>query len=368
MDFRSNIDMKRVLFYFNSMTPAGGIERVISTLANKFKDEYEITILVKDRAYSHYKLDSSIRLLSLDLPLSLNMDSKIKRFFSVFRSLVSTNRKLKKFLNSEHYDYYYLPHPLNVLEFHLAKGIDHSVVITEHGGVDAYNFVYKSIKKWLYSKAKVYVIPTKTDSAFYSTLGFDTKYIPHFKSDLAYCKGTLANNIALNIGRVTEAKRQYILIDLWYNIVYRHNINNWLLYIVGEGNLKDLYLKKIEHLGLTNYVKILPPKKDVEDYYKQSALFLLTSESEGFGMVLLEAMSFGIPCISYDCPAGPRDMITDGINGYLVENNNFKNLELRVLDLLNNRDRLLSMGEEGYQLSNLWNDNNIMKLWREVLQ
>lgn len=69
----------KILFYFNSMTPAGGIERVISTLANHFSDFMEVTILVKDEAYSHYPLSGKVKLISLETSLNLDMNNKLKR-------------------------------------------------------------------------------------------------------------------------------------------------------------------------------------------------------------------------------------------------------------------------------------------------
>ena len=127
------------------MTPAGGIERVISTLANHFSEFMEVTILVKDNAYSHYPLSEKVQLVSLDSSLNLDMNNKIKRVAQAGVNLFQSTAKLREYLTLNQYDLYYLAHPLNVLEFHLAKGIDQQVIITEHGGINAYNIVYQKI-------------------------------------------------------------------------------------------------------------------------------------------------------------------------------------------------------------------------------
>mgnify|MGYP003611200848 FL=1 len=163
------------------MTPAGGIERVIATLANKFVQFMDVTILVKDKAYSHYPLDERVKIISLDNEIKFNMYSKLDRVFEAGKNFIGSQKKLKKFLKENKFDYYYVAHPLNALEFHFARGIDNSVSLTEHGGVDAYNAVYKKIKKWLYPKAKCYSVPTKTDTEIYRKMGFITEYIPPFK-------------------------------------------------------------------------------------------------------------------------------------------------------------------------------------------
>lgn len=359
--------MKSILFYFNSMTPAGGIERVIATLANKFSEELNVTILVKDKAYSHYPLNEKVEIESLNNEITFDLDSKLNRIIEAGKNFISSKKKLKKYLDNNQFDYYYIAHPLNVLEFHLAKEINKQVIITEHGGIDAYNIVYKKIKKWLYPKAKTYIVPTKTDTKLYQQLGLPSHYIPHFRSAMPYSKSPQNNNIAISIGRMTEAKRQWILIDLWNKIVHQHHIKNWQLHIVGDGNLKESYLNKIKKLKLNDYVKILPPKKDVENYYKEASFFLLTSQSEGFGMVILEAMSFGVPCISYDCPAGPRDMITHTVNGFLVDFDNFEELEKSTLELIKNRKKMIEFGNNALIASENWNDEHILEQWKIVL-
>lgn len=359
--------MKKILFYFTSMTPAGGIERVISTLANHFCEFMEVTILVKDNAYSHYPLSGNIKIISLDSNLYLDMNNKFKRVAQAGANLFKSAAKLKQFLNENEYDLYYLAHPLNVLEFHLARGINKQVIITEHGGINAYNIVYKTVKQWLYTKARCYIVPTSSDAKAYSELNLPVVYIPHFKSTMNYVRSELSNKVVLSIGRMTEAKRQWIMIDLWNKIVNEHHIKDWQLHLVGNGNLYEQLNNKIITLGLQDHVKILPPVQNVERYYQSASLFMLTSHSEGFGMVLLEAISFGLPCISYDCPSGPRDIVEDGVNGYLIPMDDFNSLEGATVKLLSNPEKIYEFADGAYSTSLKWNDEAVLNKWKKVL-
>ncbi len=359
--------MKSILFYFNSIQPSGGIERVIVTLANKISHKYNVTILVKDEPKSFYNLNDNISIVSLNNKLRLNMNSQLSRIYSITASLLKGTKILKHYLSHNTFDYYYLAHPLNVLEFHLSYGITNkNIVITEHGASSAYNYFYKRIKSWLYPKAKFYVVPTKTDTKYYESLGYPSVYLPHFKSDLPYVKTNLENQIALSIGRFTEEKQQMVLSRLWKTLVNEKGVKSWKLFLVGNGELYSQYVNYITEHNLQDYVNLLPPRKDVEFYYKQASIFLLTSRSEGFGMVLLEATSFGIPCISFDCPTGPRDIIVDKENGYLIAHNDEKKFENAVLKCIKSKSIIYEMSEKAIQISKYWNEEKLLNQWYTI--
>jgi glycosyltransferase involved in cell wall biosynthesis len=359
--------VKTILFYFNSLQPSGGIERVIITLANKLCSKYKITILVKDEPISFYKLDERVKLISLNCPLEFNMKNKLSRIFSAFKSLFVCAKYLNQVLKKDTFDYYYLAHPLNVLEFHLARNInDKDTIITEHGAPHAYNLIYKKIKSWLYPKAKIYIVPTTSDTLYYSRKGFSVKYIPHFRSDLDYEKVHLNKKIVLNIGRLTDIKQQIILLRIWNNLVNKRNIKDWKLFIIGEGELKSEYTNYINTHNLNDVVFLLPPRLDVEYYYTQASLFVLTSKSEGFGMVLLEAISFGIPCVSFDCPSGPRDIIKADKNGFLIPLNDEEALEESIVKVINNPELKIQLGQESFAISENWEESKLMEQWCSI--
>lgn len=361
-------NLKNLLFYFNSLQPSGGIERVITTLANKLCKDYNVTILVKDLPVSFYPIDAKVKLISLGNKLNFNMNNKVSRFFSATKSVLFNSYSLHRFFSNNSFDYYYLAHPLNVLEFHIAKGVSNfDTIISEHGSPEAYNSVYKAIKYLLYYKAKAYVVPTTLDVLYYNNIKIHAKYLPHFKSELPYVKVDLEQNIALNIGRFTDVKQQLILLEIWNKLVNIRKITNWKLFIVGEGENKNIFENYIKTNKLDNYVFLKTPKLDVDFYYKQASLFLLTSKTEGFGMVLLEAISFGIPCISFDCPSGPRDMIINNINGFLVSQNNEREFLDYVVKIISDNNLKVKMGSKAYELSKEWDDDKLLNEWHTIL-
>lgn len=361
--------MKSILFYFNSLQPSGGIERVIVTLANKMCDQYNITILVKDEPKSFYKLDKRVQMISLDNELNFNMNNQLSRVFSAIDSVLKNSKTLKLYLRQNTFDYYYLAHPLNVLEFHLSRGVNKKdTIITEHGAPTAYNFAYKKIKLWLYPKAKIYVVPTTTDTLYYKKLKLPAQYLPHFKSDLLYEKATLKENIALNIGRFTDVKQQIVLLKIWNSLVNFKQMKSWKLFLVGTGELKAQFEEFIKTNNLQEYVFLMPPQQDVAFYYKNASLFLLSSKTEGFGMVLLEAISFGLPCISFDCPSGPRDIIKNNENGFLIPSNDEGALEKSIINFMTNSSLKNKMSKKSLEISNNWNDEKLIEQWNVILK
>lgn len=359
--------MKKVLIYFNSIQPSGGIERVIATLSNKLSSSYDITILVKDEPVSFYKLDERVKIVSLNNKLKFNMNNRLSRVFSALQTVFSNRSSLKKYLRDNHFDYYYVGHPLHVLEFNLAGADKNKIIISEHGARSAYNFVYLLIKRLFYKRCYKYVVPTLTDTELYKKDRFPAVYIPHFRSDLPYSFVQKDHNIILNVGRFTPDKQQLVLLHIWNRIVNIHGESNWLLQIVGNGELEEELKKYIIENKLSKYVEILPAVKHIEDYYINADIFALTSRSEGFGMVLLEAISFGVPCISFDCPSGPRDIIQTGVNGCLIEANNQLKFEEALLFLMNNKEKRNEMGFNAFNNSNEWSDVVIFEMWNKLL-
>lgn len=359
--------MEKILIYFNSMHPAGGIERVIATLSDKLSVKYDITILVKDEPNSFYKLNDSVKIVTLNNELKFNMHNRVSRIFAAFKNVLRNSAKLKAYLRSNHYDFYYLAHPLSVLEFSLAGSDMSKILITEHGAKSAYNRVYNLIKNVLYKKCRTYIVPTKTDTELYIRDGMPAVCIPHFRSNLPYTLASKKNKRVLNVGRFTPDKQQDILLKIWSNIIYKRGCKDWTLDIVGSGELEKELKELVAKYKLQEFVKFNATTKSIETFYETASVFALTSVSEGFGMVLLEAISFGIPCVSFDCPSGPRDIIRNNLNGYLVPLNDSGKFESKLYELIQNENLITEMGDYAYLESNNWSDKVILEKWFKIL-
>ena len=168
------------------------------------------------------------------------------------------------------------------------------------------------------------------------------------------------------VGRHVYEKGFDRLLYIWKRIVKKHP--DWHLDIYGKSS-DDLFLQKLtSELNLTNSVSFFEPTNDIVSKYQQNSIYLMTSRFEGFGMVLIEAMATGLPCIAYDCPCGPRGIITNNSDGILVKNGNESDYVEAVLHLINNDSKRVEMGKNAKIKSLNYNIETIMPLWDSLFK
>ncbi len=148
--------------------------------------------------------------------------------------------------------------------------------------------------------------------------------------------------IILNVGRLIPEKGQSYLLDAFANI----DNQEWKLVILGDGPLRQELENQAKLLGIFNRVEMPGSVKNVDEWLSRSEIFVFTSLSEGFPNALAEAMGAGLACISFDCNAGPRDLISDAVNGYLVPVKDQKVLTLRLKQLAVSSEMRFNLGKQ----------------------
>lgn len=360
-------EMKKLLMYVNSMNALGGIERVIANLANRFISYYEVTILVKDKPISVYSLDDRIRMESVECELKMDMSSRLKRIVSVPVNIIKSRHQLKSYFRMHSYDYIYTALPTNGIEVYLAdKSYRNRIVASEHASYYAYNGVYRRMKEWLYPRLKVISVPTSMDTEIYRKLGYNAVHIPHIAAQCATYENKLNSKRIINVGRLTSDKQQSVLLDIWKIVNEKLPDNEWKLQIIGSGEEESSLKEKIARENIRN-VEMIPHTLNINEYYKDAELFVFTSKMEGFGMVLLEAMAFGVPCISFDCPSGPRDIIIQKKNGFLIkcyDKESFASHIYKYIKMTYEEKKMMS--DNAVETIKKWNDQELIKQWIEV--
>ena len=169
----------------------------------------------------------------------------------------------------------------------------------------------------------------------------------------------------LAIGRLVPQKGFDLLLRAFAQSRSRQHSS---LVILGEGpewhNLQCL----AERLGIRERVHLLGFVQDPDEFYRQSTLFVLSSRFEGFPNVLLEAMSFGIPVLSFDCSSGPRRIIENEFNGLLVPPGDVEALSVAIDRLMNDEPERHYLGCNARMVTDVFSLDNIMGKWEELIQ
>ena len=317
-------------------------------LAVDFSQEYGHGFLV--RIWMYYKLMRQYRKMVTDVLMKDRPDiviSTLGRDISFITKIKDGSKKIGEAHTTKHFiRNFHLLEQRNVIFKYLTKffrwhmdrqvnRLDALVVLTsqdEHDWGD---------------KIPIYVIPNS---------------FPFYPDKPSLCE----NKQAIIVGRYNSAKGYNYLIDAWKIVYQKHP--DWIINIFGSGEYKDRVRKQIQDNGLQDVVIMNNPIDHIMEEYLKSSIYVMSSVFEGFAMVLLEAMSCGLPCVSFDCPYGPRNVITDGVDGILVEYLNSQALADNICKLIENEELRKRMGRQGRHNVLRFSRETIMPQWVELFK
>lgn len=156
-------------------------------------------------------------------------------------------------------------------------------------------------------------------------------------------QSSLENRKLISVGSHSLNKGYDTLLIIWKELM--STFSDWELHIYGKKDSNKTFIKLSKSLGLQN-IFFHDPVRNIEQKYLESSIMLLPSRSEGFGMVLIEAMECGLPCISFDCPSGPRDIIKNNIDGLLIENQNVSSFKKAIESLILSMELRKELGRQ----------------------
>ena len=361
----------------------GGIEVAISNLANMLSDKYKVEIILFYNIYGKpvYELNKNIDVKFL-YEGSPNKDEFIS-YLKKFRLIKVLKEGLKSI------KILYLKRKLMIKSI---KECDSDIIIStrieitellskyykgnaklvsqehsHHNNNQKYiNRVIKSLKNIDYfmpvSKklAKFYKNKVKGDTkVMYSPLCVD--YIPEKESK------KVEKNI-VSIGRLSQEKGFLDLIDV-FNIINKED-KECKLYIIGAGSDRNNIEAKIDSLNLQDYVTLYGYKdKDfIREKLNDMSIYLMTSYEESFGLVLLEASSYGIPSIAFSSAEGASEIINNDVEGYIIENRDKEEKAKKALELLNNKKKLATFGHEARVKCMDYSYESVKEKWLGIIE
>lgn len=175
----------------------------------------------------------------------------------------------------------------------------------------------------------------------------------------------LGHKQVIAVGRYVPQKGFDRLIPAWQLVARKHP--DWILRIYGDG-MREQLQQQIDSLGITASCILEPTVSNIVDKYCESSIFALSSRFEGFGMVIIEAMACGVPPVSFTCPCGPQDIISDGKDGLLVEDGNIEQLAEKISYLIENEDIRKKMGQQARMDVQRFRIENIAEQWKQLFE
>jgi glycosyltransferase involved in cell wall biosynthesis len=174
------------------------------------------------------------------------------------------------------------------------------------------------------------------------------------------------NNFFISIGRLEYQKGHDLLIEIYSRFKHKTNCDEWKIYIVGEGSQRSKLESQIKNLNLTDDIFLIGATTDVKKYYTQSQIYLMTSRWEGMPLVLDEALFFNLPVIAFDCETGPREMITDGVNGFLVPLKDLDAFVEKMILLTTNYELFYQLKQNCKLTLDQRSDRAILQKWKNL--
>ena len=365
----------KIAYCTPSLYIPGGVERVLTTKANYLADVvgYDIYIILTDGKGKepYYPLSDKIHIVNLDINFEELWGLS---FVSKGLTYLKKQRIFKKRLSKALYDIKpditisLLRREINFLcdikdgskkvgEMHINRQNYRNF---EAGDT---NFIKKIFEKyWMYSLIKqlkrldCFIVLSNEDKNNWKELD-NIMVIPNpLPSTKISRTSTTGNKKIIAVGRYVYQKGFDLLAEAWDMVVQKHP--DWHLYIYGRGD-KSNYKK-------TNNCHFEDAVENINDKYAESSIFVLSSRFEGFGMVIIEAMKCGVPAVSFACPCGPKDIITNGKDGFLVENGNTQQLAERICYLIEHEQERKDMGQNAIETAKKYDINEIGKQWIEL--
>lgn len=325
--------MKTLLIICDSLEEKGGVEKIVAIQANHFiKKGFSVHILTryKQSKISAYELDENILIDSYSWNINTKGLAKVRNFYN----FINWMRGKIKQINPDAIQ----THGLNVgvLSVFSATKYQRKIIACDHNHFENANKLWSFLRKLTYKKINTAVSLTQEDLSNFKKVNSNSICIYNPVSISNFKFGYSKNKTALAVGRYTRQKGFDILIEAW-NMVH-NKYSDWNLKIIGEGEEKSNLELKINDYGLSDTIKLSSPTLNIVEEYNNSNVFILSSRYEGFCLVLIEALSIGVPVIAFDCKTGPKEVLAEG-GGILVEPENPHKLADAIINFIENSEQ-----------------------------
>lgn len=362
----------KILYLMDQMHTHGGGERMLSlkmnTLVNNFNCDVVLCTAEQKNKPSVYSISDKVKWLDLGINYVRNRSYFHPiNLLKIFKHYFKLKKELKRIKPdiivsvSQSPDQFFLPFLNKTIpklkEFH-SSGFTHSKPIG----------FFQKLKHLLFSVYGKYtnlIVLNKDEQQYYPFK--NVVVIPNFieKQQRTTIKQVQRKNIIIAAGRIANVKQFDHLLQAWSLITKKYP--TWEVHIYGEGepSLANKLNKQIKELHLTT-IKLMGATNNLEEKMQEASIYALTSATECFPMVLLEAMACGLPIVAYDCPHGPKNIITNLEDGILVPQNNVDKFATAIANLIDDNNKRTNMEYAALNNVTRFCEDKIMQKWIQL--
>ena len=357
--------LQHIVILCSRLDLPGGIERAVVNTASLFVTKgHSVTLLILDEVSNlFYPVDPLVKIIQQPLSFGITPEGNI---ITRKIKLLSDVLKLRKLVKQLQPDIIIATeYPFAVAAVLSGAKKQSKVVSWEHHHFYELkkNIFWNEIFNLTYPRLYAVVCLNEDEKSLFGTANTNPVVIPNFIQPAT--KADLTNKLLLTIGRLTSIKGTVLLLQTAKSVLLQHP--NWQWKLIGDGDMKEQVLSFIEQENLQHRLILQAPiEHTILPEYQNAAIYVMTSRNECFPMTLLEAMSVGLPCISFDCETGPRHIINNYEDGLLIEKENTGKLAAAISSLISNEEERKKMGEKAFQNIQRFSPETIYRLWEQL--
>ena len=360
----------KILYITNGIAGSGGLERVLSIKASYLADklDYEVHIITLNEQNLLVFFEFSSKIIYHNIVIEGSFINYVYRYTNGINNIVNTINPDIISVCDDGLKAFFLPliikkkRPI-IYERHVSRNI--------FLGTDQIGFFLNIRIKLLFGLMNVlganfnkFIVLTNDN-----LLEWNLKNLEVIPNPLTFYPdkvSSLQNKSVIAVGKHCYQKSYDRLLASWQIVQESHP--DWTLNIYGKIDENFGLSELAKNLKIENSVNFYPPEKNIQQKYLESSIFVLSSRFEGFGMVIIEAMACGLPTISFDCPCGPKDIIADNIDGFLIENGDIQKFGEKLIILIENDNKRYEFGAHARQNVKRFLPEKIMKKWETLFK
>lgn len=370
----------KIIYCVRSLFFSGGVERIITNKMNYLSEVYgyEIYVVTTDQRQKEvfFSLNKKIKHFDLEINYSDDFNKNFFKRIPIYiqkqkehkEKLEKTVKKIKPdILISLGYEEKYFLYKLKnknikvIREYHLNK--NYMLLGKQKNFLYSLKSYYVYLKEiFLVNKYDEVIVLTEEDKQQWKNKKI--KVIPNFINSIPQKISKCENKKVISVGRLDYQKGYDVLINIWKIISKKYP--DWILEIYGEGPEKEKLQEKINRLGLEKTLLLKGINNNIQEKYLESSIYVMSSRYEGMPMVLLEAMSYGLPIVSFDCPCGPKDLIKDKEDGFIVKFGNIEQMVEKIEELIVDEEKRKAFSRNARKNLEKFSREKIMQQWKNL--